>query len=182
MRENITEELIDWLRKREEIGYKKYGGPLLTFSGRRLEVEALEEALDLIQYLFGFMLEREKLLYKAKTNSRPLRVYVAGPYNGNGSIEARSRNTERAIDEATKLLDTGHSLYVPHLAHFWDLRHQRSPSVWLALDLSWLAQCEAMIRLPGDSPGADEEERFARSIGIPVYESVEAFLDHQQKA
>ena len=43
---------------------------------------------------------------------------------------------------------------------------------WLAIDLAWVAVCEAVVRLPGESGGADMETAEARRLGIPVFESV----------
>ncbi|MNL86140.1 hypothetical protein D3C87_2147270 [compost metagenome] len=36
-----------------------------------------------------------------------------------------------------------------------------------------LALCEAVLRLPGDSKGADNDVRIARERGIPVYYRLE---------
>ena len=32
---------------------------------------------------------------------------------------------------------------------------------WMEYDLAWLGACEALLRLPGHSPGADREVRYA---------------------
>jgi hypothetical protein len=101
-----------------------------------------------------------------------VRVYVAGPYT-NGDTEA---NVASAIDAADALLLAGHAPFLPHLTHFWHLRHGHQWSEWLALDLVWLEQCEALVRLPGESPGSDREVERARELGIPVFGGVDEFL------
>ena len=97
-----------------------------------------------------------------------MRVYVAGPYSRDPIGGARG-----AIEAAHALLDAGHQPYVPHLTLLLDLARHRPYEEWLALDLAWLAQCEAVLRLPGDSLGADREVARARELGLTVVERVE---------
>ena len=94
-----------------------------------------------------------------------MRVYVAGPYSRGDVAE----NVRLAVLVADDLLDAGHAPYVPHLTHFWHLLKPREYEDWLRLDLLWLEQCEAVLRLPGESPGADREVARARELGLPVY-------------
>ena len=98
-----------------------------------------------------------------------LRIYVAGPIS-KGDREA---NLAAAIDAADRLLAAGWYPYVPHLGQLWDERHAHSYREWMALDQGWLAACSALLRLPGESPGADEEVAFAEVHGIRVYWSLE---------
>lgn len=98
-----------------------------------------------------------------------IRVYVAGPYSSDPA-----GNTARAIAVANDLLDRGFAPFVPHLTMYLDAARPRAYVVWLAFDLVWLACCDVMFRMPGDSPGADGEVAEARDRGMPVVESVEA--------
>lgn len=45
------------------------------------------------------------------------------------------------------------------------------------IHLQWLERCDAIIRLPGDSSGADAEVRRAEQLKLPVFPSVAAFLE-----
>jgi hypothetical protein len=47
---------------------------------------------------------------------------------------------------------------------------------WLALDFSCISVCDALLRLDGDSKGADREVAYARSLGIPVYLSLDTLI------
>lgn len=47
---------------------------------------------------------------------------------------------------------------------------------WLDTDLAWVGVAEAVLRLPGESTGADVETAHARALGIPVFDSVEAVV------
>lgn len=96
------------------------------------------------------------------------RIYVAGPYTSDPQ-----GNTERAIDIGQELLDRGYAPMVPHLTHYWHARHANDWQAWMDLDLPWVAAADAVLRLPGQSDGADMEVRTAHRLGIRVFYSVE---------
>ncbi len=93
------------------------------------------------------------------------RVFISGPYT-NGDIAV---NVRTAIHAASKLMDAGYTVYLPHLSHFWHLVSPRSYQDWLKLDLEWLKLCDAVVRLSGYSLGADGEAIFAKENGKPIY-------------
>ena len=104
---------------------------------------------------------------------RPL-VYIAGPYSKPDPVE----NTHEAVRVATALLDDGRCApVVPHTTLLWHLITPRPYDTWLALDLDVLARCDVLLRLPGESSGADGEVEFARAHGIPVAFDVAYLLD-----
>jgi hypothetical protein len=43
---------------------------------------------------------------------------------------------------------------------------------WLTMDLEMVRRCDAVLRLPGESSGADGETAHADSLGIPVFHSL----------
>jgi hypothetical protein len=100
------------------------------------------------------------------------RVYVAGPYSS-GDVAANVRNAYAA---ATRLADAGFAPFVPHHTHFWHLLFPRPYEEWLRLDLAFLPCCEAVLRLPGESSGADAEVREATTLRIPVFDDLEELL------
>lgn len=100
------------------------------------------------------------------------RVYVAGAYTSDPV-----RNTRKARRIANELMLLGYHPVVPHNTHDW---HEQSPKpyeTWLEYGKEEMASCHVMLwdrkRLPGDSPGAKEEESLADELGIPVVRSVE---------
>ena len=105
-------------------------------------------------------------------------IYIAGPYSG-GDVAVNVRN---AIGAANRLVDAGYKPFVPHLCHFWHLLYPRPYEDWVALDMAWLPKCEAIVRLDGDSPGADGEVQWALTNNIPVYYGVDAFFQANGKA
>jgi hypothetical protein len=100
------------------------------------------------------------------------KIYVSGPYTHGDKLV----NVNAAIDMADQLVSNGYIPFVPHLTHFWDLRKPRKYDFWLDYDLKWLRDCDAVIRLPGTSKGADIEVAEAHSFGIPVFHSIEGLL------
>lgn len=98
-----------------------------------------------------------------------MRVFISAPL----SIGDQFANVRAAIEAADAVLRGGHTVYLPHLTAFWHLVHPHSRAEWLDLDKRWLEVCDAVLRLPGQSKGADIETAFARALGIPVVTSVE---------
>lgn len=96
-----------------------------------------------------------------------MKVYVAGPYSSNPV-----RGLQAAIDAADQVVARGHCPFIPHVSLVWDLVSPRPYEFWLAYDLVWLASCDVVLRLPGDSMGADGEVKAAEFAGIPVIYSV----------
>jgi nucleoside 2-deoxyribosyltransferase len=95
-------------------------------------------------------------------------IYVAGPMT-NGDVGANVRN---AINAGEYLRQRGFAVYVPHLCWFWSQVHTVSYEEWMQHDLAWLARCDAMLRLEGESPGASREQAYAVQHGIPVFHSL----------
>jgi len=94
----------------------------------------------------------------------PKRVYIAGPY----SKGDQAQNVRRVLDFAEVVANCGMIPFVPHLSHFWHLVHPHDIDFWYAYDLEWLKQCDILVRLSGESRGADEEVMWAREWDIPV--------------
>lgn len=100
---------------------------------------------------------------------KPL-VYVAAPYTRPDPVE----NTHRLIKAVDRLIDDGVVTPVaPHLTLLWHLVSPRPLEFWYAYDLAMLVRCDALLRLPGESTGADRELTFALERQVPVFMSTE---------
>jgi len=97
-------------------------------------------------------------------------IYIAGPYTYPDPV----RNTHRVIKVADDLIDNGFVPYIPHLTLLWHIVSPRQPGFWYDYDYHLLKRCDAVLRIPGASMGADNEVKLAREHGIPVFESMEA--------
>lgn len=47
---------------------------------------------------------------------------------------------------------------------------------WLKIDFEYIYRCDALLRLPGESVGADAEVAEAMRIGIPVFGSIDDLI------
>ena len=94
-----------------------------------------------------------------------MRIYIAGPYTKGDQMQ----NVRTAIDAAEALVVKGHTPFIPHLSAFWHLVAPHPVEFWYAYDLEWLAVCDAVLRLPGDSVGADAEVEVALRTSKPVF-------------
>jgi hypothetical protein len=100
-------------------------------------------------------------------------IYIAGPYSKGDPV----KNTADVIRTADYLAMRGHKPYVPHLTLFWHFMIQHDIQFWYDLDLAWLGKCDCLLRLPGESSGADKEIEFAEHYKMPVYHSIAECLD-----
>jgi len=99
------------------------------------------------------------------------KVYLASPY----SIGDPEANVKAQIVAADDLLSAGFIPFTPLLYHYHHLLCPRKYEEWLALDFEWIKSCDVLVRLPGESKGADLEVAFAKGAGIPVCYGLEGF-------
>jgi hypothetical protein len=107
-------------------------------------------------------------------------VYIAGPLYSSGDLVT---NTRAAID-AAQALEQASSLtlvfrpFIPHvLVPTWQLVYPRDHKFAQDYDDYWLRKCDAMLRLPGYSVGAEHEERVAFVHRLPVFKDIAALID-----
>jgi hypothetical protein len=102
------------------------------------------------------------------------RVYISSPYSGGNKDE----NVQRAEEAWHTLLANGYNPFCPHLTHFLYELKPLAYKHWLKYNLSWLDQCEALLRLPGKSKGADDEVAYAQLQGIKIFFGIEELDAH----
>lgn len=98
-----------------------------------------------------------------RTYRKPL-VYVAGPYTRPDPVA----NTHAIIKLADAVMTCGVTPVVPHLSLLWHVVSPKPYEDWLALDIDIMERCDAVLRVPGASSGADGEVDHAEKMGIPV--------------
>jgi hypothetical protein len=100
------------------------------------------------------------------------KVYIASAYTvGDVAI-----NVKRQLDCADKLMTLGYAPFVPLLTHFQHIAHPRKYQDWVELDLEWLLSCDCVLRLEGESTGADKEVEMAKTYKIPVVYSIKELV------
>ena len=115
--------------------------------------------------------------------TKPLMILIAGPYASgtNGDPALMRQNLDRLEQAAWPLFQAGH---IPMIGEWVALPVLSSagasgPTDPLAADVMYptahrlLQHCDAVLRLPGESTGADNDVRIAHERGIPVFHSIE---------
>lgn len=95
-------------------------------------------------------------------------VYIAGPFTKPCPL----RNTRVAMDVFEELRQWGR--VTPICPHWSLLQQMHTPLThrqWLDHDFEIIRRCDAVLRLPGESDGADQEVELANELGIPVFRS-----------
>lgn len=97
-----------------------------------------------------------------------MKIYIAGPYTKGDVIQ----NIRNAVEAGEKVAALGHTPYIPHLTAFWHILYPHDIDFWYSYDIEWLKCCDAILRLPGESHGADVEVKVAAGSGMIVYHSI----------
>lgn len=132
-----------------------------------------------------------------------IRTYIAGPIRKGNLAD----NIKRACDVGRAFAKLGYAIMVPHLSCYFDeptgdydthmvqylndgarvpqAENSLNASEWLAIDLAWIEASDILIRINGESEGADAEVKHAEMLGIPVFyvngvEDVAGVHDHIQ--
>ena len=113
----------------------------------------------------------------------PKLILIAGPYrSGTGDDpDLMARNLARLEEAAWPIFSAGH---IPMIGEWVALPVLRSAGATGVLDPladqvmyptaeRLLEHCDAVLRLPGASKGADQDVAIARERGLPVYHSLE---------
>ena len=101
------------------------------------------------------------------------KVYIASPYTiGDVAVNVRAQ-----LQVFDILADNGFCPFAPLLSHFQHMYHPRPYEDWLKFDYEWILVCDYLLRLPGESSGADKEVELAKKNNIPVFYSVEDLLN-----
>lgn len=116
-------------------------------------------------------------------------IYIAGPIS-KGDL---ATNINRATAAFRELAEAGFAPWCPQWSCFstgalisplggqvyafataagCDLSH----GTWLAIDKEFVRRSDAVLRLSGESAGADEEVQYAQALGIPVFGSLSDLL------
>jgi hypothetical protein len=85
----------------------------------------------------------------------------------------RQANVRRAIEATRELIRRGYAPLCPHLTTYVDPTDELGHATWLEVDRPWVLASDAVLRLPGISPGADMEVAWATEAGIPVVHSLD---------
>jgi len=104
-------------------------------------------------------------------------IYIASPY----SVGDAYLNVKRQIDCADEIMKYSKDFniypYTPLMSHFHHEIYPHTYEFWMDQDFAWLEKCDFLIRLGGESSGADREVRRANELDIPVYYDLQDLID-----
>lgn len=106
-----------------------------------------------------------------------IKVYIASPYT-KGDVAV---NVKMQLDCANDLMDLGFAPFAPLYSHFQHMAHPRPYQDWINIDLVWVEVCDCVLRLGGESTGADGEVELAYKLGKPVFYSLAKLKDFYTK-
>ena len=115
--------------------------------------------------------------------STPMIILIAGPYRSGTHDDPRliQKNLDRLESFATPIHEAGH---IPIIGEWVALPIVRQVAASLSQDSIQenylypvasriLERCDAVLRIEGDSKGADNDVRIAEARGLPVYRRIE---------
>lgn len=98
------------------------------------------------------------------------RIYIAGPISKGNQFH----NVAVGIRAAAEVYRLGAIPFCPHLTALWDFVDQSMTyEDWMTICFAWIPTCDAVLRIPGESAGADREVAFAKSLGMSVFDSLD---------
>lgn len=102
--------------------------------------------------------------------TRPV-VYISGPITKGD----RNNNVHQAYKAHAWLMLAGYAPINPMASCQYPFAWapEYTHDLWLECDLPIIERCDAVLRLPGESSGADRETEHATTLGIPVFTSRE---------
>ena len=105
------------------------------------------------------------------------KVYIASPYTkGDQALNVRIQ-----MEVADVLIENGFAPFIPLLTHFQHIYFPRSYNEWLVLDMEWLAMSDILLRLPGESKGADKEVEKAEELNIKIYYDIDELIEKESE-
>ena len=121
-------------------------------------------------------------------SKNPMMILIAGPYrSGTGDDPAKMEANLKKLEKASwPIFAKGH---VPMIGEWvalpvWQTAGGKSVGDSLYDNIlhptagRLLQHCDAVLRLPGESKGAENDVRIARERGIPVYFDIAEIPDH----
>jgi hypothetical protein len=103
-------------------------------------------------------------------------VYISSPY----SIGDKQENVKRQMYYSNLLIDAGMCPITPLLNHYQNELYPQEYDKWLSIDIELVRRADVVLRLSGESYGADAEEVEASANGIPICYNVEELLQFKQ--
>jgi len=116
-------------------------------------------------------------------SDRPLLILICGPYtSGTGGDAAKIASNRRRLESyALPIYERGHvpmigewlALPILHAAGGSDPNEQAFKAYQYPVAHRLLERCDAVLRIVGESHGADLDVQCAKALGLPIYHHVD---------
>jgi len=119
--------------------------------------------------------------------TKPMTILVAGPYRSgtNDDPELMQQNLDRLNDSALALFRAGH---IPLIGEWLALPLLKAagsvkPGDEIYQEISYpiahrlITKCDAILRIEGESKGADQDIKVAVALGLPIHYRLEDILN-----
>lgn len=102
-------------------------------------------------------------------------VFISAPY----SLPDPATNIKRVSRVASRLATSGRLFPVAPvlLCHAWEQTVGQSYEFWIEYTKRFVENTDSLLRLSGESDGADGEVELANSLGIPIFYDVDSILE-----
>jgi hypothetical protein len=117
------------------------------------------------------------------TTAKPLMILIAGPYRSgtNDDPHLIAQNLDRLESFAASVYKAGHIPMIGEWVALPLMKQAGSQKLGDAISEQFLYpvasrlldRCDAVLRIPGSSKGADQDVRIARERGLQVYTRLE---------
>jgi len=101
-------------------------------------------------------------------------VYIASPYTKGDTAQ----NVYESFKFYNNLVDLGFYPFSPLTSHFIHMMFPQDYDKWMDIDFKWLEKCDCVLRLSGESKGADMEVEKAKKLNKPVFYNVNDLMKH----
>lgn len=101
------------------------------------------------------------------------RIYISGPI----TLGDKEYNLQQSQVAQKALMVKGYAPFNPMLTISLPWEDKFSHNTWLESDYPWVEVSDGLLRLPGESVGADLEIEHARDTGVPVFYDMDE-LEH----
>jgi len=108
-------------------------------------------------------------------------IFIGGKYRGSNPWEVEL-NIRAAEHQAFKIAEVGAAYICPHAnSRFFD--GTLTDEFWLKMTQELLTKCDAMYVCPGwqTSEGTIAEVELAKSLNIPVFETIEGIKNYAKE-
>lgn len=111
-------------------------------------------------------------------NNNNIMVFISSPYT-EGNV---ATNVGIQIDVFNDLMNNDFTPFAPLLAHFIQLVHPHEYNEWINLCYRWIDKSDCILRIKGESKGADKEVLYAESKFKRIFYDIDDLINYYKNS